>query len=204
MQHSDKPFQELDLAKALIEQMEQAKTLADLEAFWKRYLHHLDRVWNKAEAHFSKSPKWSGWHGKYAQLRKKDQLLVYLVKARDADEHSISDITEKQPGSWSLDAATPGGELYVKKLIIGPRGEIQHLETGTPFKLDVVASRVKLLPATNRGRTYPPPTEHLGKAVSSNDLIDLARKGTSFYEEFLDSAEGFFVDATMRFASLKD
>lgn len=194
MQHSDKPSQELDLAKELVRQMEEAKTLVDLEAYWKRYLHHLDRVWNKAEAHFSRSPKWSGWHGKFAQPRKKDPLLLYLNKARDADEHSITDITEKRPGGWSLDAATPGGDLYIKKLIIGAAGQIEHLDAGTPFKLNVTASEVRLLPVTNRGRTYDPPTEHLGKAISPNNLIDLANKGVSFYGEFLLAAEKFFVN----------
>lgn len=193
MQHSAKPYEELELASDLIESMKRANTLVELEAYWKRYLHHLDRVWNKAQAHFSKSPKWSGWHGKYAKLRKNDQLLNYFVGARNADEHSISEITEKLPAAWEITPVSPGEQLNIKSMRI-VCGNIEHLDTDTPFKIAFFASRIGLLPAVNRGITYPVPGEHLGKAIIPYDLIGLAERGVLFYKSFLKEAEEKFVE----------
>jgi hypothetical protein len=170
--------------------------MTEMEVFWKRYLHHLDRIWNKAEAHFSKSPKWSSWHGKYLRLRRNDQLLSYLLAARNVDEHSISDITEKQQGFTGINSVTPGGTVHIKKLVIGPKGEISFFEAASPVTMTFRPNLVHLLPVENRGRTYPAPKKHLGGPVNPLDLVNIAERGVAFYKGFLEDAEAKFVVAS--------
>lgn len=192
MQHSDKPLKELQQAKEVLQNMSLAKNIIDLEALWKRFLHHLERTWNKAEAHYSRSPKWSGWHGRYAQARKKDELLVYLAKARDADEHGIEDISHAQPGFLAIGAANPD-EKFELSVRINNEGDIFVRGASSPLRIEGMRAHVRLLPVTNRGRTYEVPKQHLGSPVNSSDLTELARIGITFYEDFLNAADTFFI-----------
>jgi hypothetical protein len=192
LQHSNKPQEELGLARALVEDMRRARSLEELEGFWKRYLQHLDRVWNKAEAHYSKSPKWSGWHGKYAKARKQDQLLKYLMQSRNSDEHSIDEITEKMPGFMAINGTGPGNRLHIERMVIAG-GRMTEFKASTPFLIKQAASKVRLLPVENRGVIYSPPREHLGDPIGTDDLVQMATKGIEFYAGFLFAAEEFFV-----------
>lgn len=71
MQHSDAPFVELERARRAAEAMRQTQSLEDLEEQWKEYLRRLERVWNKAENHFRKSPKWHSWNGRFKRCARK-------------------------------------------------------------------------------------------------------------------------------------
>ena len=192
MQHSDKPGKELDLARELLGEMKKAKSLSVLETLWKRFLHHIDRVWNKAEAHYSKSPKWPNWGGKYIRLRRRDELLSYLVAARNADEHSISEITALKGGSFGINARDPSQGLHIKSLKFGPDG-IKDISLGTEAIIEFTPAKVQLIKVHNRGQDYTPPTKHLGQPVDSGDLIVVATAALRFYESFLRAAEVQFL-----------
>jgi hypothetical protein len=190
MQASAKPREEFQKAREAFERMRNAKSFAEFEESWKEYLRRIDRIWNKAEAHFHRSPKWVGWAGKFVALRTKDELLSYLMQARNADEHSISDIAERQAGSTMINAADPGRPLYIRKLEMS--GGKMFLDADNAVVI-VVPERVKLLPVTNRQKTYSPPTKHLGSDLDANNVLDVAERGLRFYEDFLEKAEAFFV-----------
>lgn len=195
MQPSDKPRQELRLAQDLVGRLKEASSLVELEEYWRQYLRHLDRVWNKAEAHFSKSPRWNGWQGQYLKQRSKDPLICYLVQARNVEEHAIEEITEKQASSFSVNPAVRGQEVTMS-FRTDANGEVINFRSDAPVQIQFSPSRVVLLPVVNRGRTYQPPTSHMGALVDPNDLTALATKGAQFYEEFLCAAEKFFVTSS--------
>lgn len=197
MQYSDKPHKELQQAKDALADMTKAETLGDLESLWKRFLHHLERTWNKAEAHYCKSPKWSGWHGKYAQARKKDELLVYFVKARDADEHGIEDISQTEMGRVEVGMPQNPGPISIN-FSVGAGGRVRIHQASGPVEVTATAGQVRLLPVTNRGRTYEVPKQHLGNPINSSNLSELAMMGISYYEQFLLAADGFFVTEPRR------
>lgn len=192
LQSSDKPDIELKLAGDLLEEMRAAKSLQVLESLWKRFLHHIDRVWNKAEAHYSKSPKWSSWGGKYLKQRRSDALLSYLVNARNVDEHSISEITEVRPGTFAIKARDASKGFYVNSFIIGDNG-VKEVSLGENAVIDFKPSSVRLIAVRNRGREYLPPTTHLGEKVNPDDLIGVATKALQFYDDFLRAARNYFV-----------
>jgi hypothetical protein len=190
MQRSDQPYIELKKAIAAIQAMREAQTLDEFEEQWKEYLGRLERVWNKSSNHFGRSPKWSGWKGRYEGLRKTDALLSYLVNARGADEHSVNEITEREGQSMTINAAF-GNSLHIESMT-NINGRLA-IRSSQPFRISFLPTRTKLLPITNRGRLYAIPTQHQGKAVDPADVLALAELGAGFYSEFLDSAEAFFI-----------
>jgi len=93
---------ELGKARASIEEMHGAKSLSEFEGSWKDFLHKLERVWNKAVNVCGKNPRFNGWKGKYEKLRREDELLAYFTNARDAEEHTVAEITAHQPGGVGI------------------------------------------------------------------------------------------------------
>lgn len=190
MQHSDAPYIELSKARVAITAMREAKSLDEFEEHWKEFLGRLERVWNKAFSHFGKSPKWSGWKGKAEGLRKTDPLLSYLVNARGAEEHTVNEIVGREPGGIGINAAE-GNSFYIERMEIND-GNI-FIQSPQRIRVDFIPARTTLLLITNRGRTYPVPTAHLGAAVDPNNVIQIAEAGAQFYEGFLAQVEGYFV-----------
>jgi len=190
MQPSDKPFQELKLAKEQIEAMRQAASLDEFEEGWKEFLRRLERVWYKATSHYSKSPKWNGWKGRFVQERKKDPLLSYLTNSRGADEHTVGEITGRDPGGIAINPAEGTG-LYIEKMEIN--NGVINLKTPQQIRVDFIPEKMKLLPITNHGRIYDVPIEHLGSKINPKNVIEIAEIGISYYSKFLEDAEKHFV-----------
>ena len=190
MQHSDAPHREIQRAADALQRMGQAENLAELEEHWKDFLHRVDRAWNKALDHFGKSPKWGGWCGRYVKARKSDPLLSYLVNARNADEHSITDIVRHQRG-WVAVGPADLGSYRVNSLTITD-GRIQ-VDSPDPTRVTFSPERMHLLPVKNRGVDYPVPRSHQGKPIADPSAIAVAELGLVFYKTMLDAAETYFV-----------
>ncbi len=191
MQGSLAPRIELSKAAKAIDGMEGAATLEDFEEQWKTFLQRLERSFNKAQAHFKKSPKWDSWWGKYKALRNNDELLSYLINARGAEEHSVEEIVSRVGGGLVISPAF-GNALVINKMIIS-NGAIAEFKSPHPVRVDFLPQRTKLLPVLNRGRTYGVPTKHLGLPIDSQNVIEIANMGIKFYDEFLIAAEKYFV-----------
>ncbi len=190
MQRTAAPAQELQKAMDAINKMESSQNLDDFEESWKQYLGRIERVFNKATAHYMKSPKWNAWSQKVIKLRSSDELLSYLRNARGADEHTVNEIVSRQSGGFTINPAH-GTRLHIDNLTIDG-GRIVELRARQPVRIDFAPDRTMLLPVLNRGRTYKVPTSHLGGAISSENVIGVAKLGHKFYEEFLKSAEQYF------------
>lgn len=190
MKISEQPRTELSKANTYVEGMRGAKSLDEFEDNWKNYLHRLERVWNKTLNHYSKSPKWNGWKGKYEQLRKSDLLLSYLINARGADEHTVNEITSREPGGIGINPAE-GTKLVIDEMKIN-KGSIS-IKSPHGIRIDFIPAKTVLVPVTNRGRTYPVPTLHLGKPINPNKVVEIAEIGIRFYQTFLEDVESNFV-----------
>jgi len=190
MQDSDKPNQELEKARCNIVQMRQAETLEQFEENWKEFLSKLERVWHKAYNHLSRSPKWTGWKGKYEQARKKDPLLSYLVNARHADEHTVSEITGRESGGIGIGPAEGNG-LHIERMEIN-NGKIS-IQSPQNIRISFIPGKVKLLPVKNYGRVYDVPTSHLGAPIDPSNVVAVAEAAVNYYAKFLEEARAFFV-----------
>jgi hypothetical protein len=120
----------LNRCNEAVDTMTSAPSLETFELAWIEYLHRLERFWNRSLAHFSKSPKWAGWSGRYQTERRKDELLAYLTNARGADEHTVAPITERAAGGFGINPAE-GNSLHIERMEF--RGD-QVLTTSPRFQ----------------------------------------------------------------------
>lgn len=176
--------------------MRKARSFAEFEEHWREFLRRIDRIWNKAEAHYSRSPKWHGWSGKFKDKRSRDELLSYLMQARNTEEHSVADIVALQPGSIEIGAG-PGGAFY--KRVEVRDGQLTIEASGDP-KVTINPARPKLIPVRNRGREYPVPSRHVGPdgvsvTLNSEDVPATAELALRYYEKFVNDAREFFTSS---------
>jgi hypothetical protein len=180
----------LERAKKALEGMRGAKSFPDFEEQWREYLRRLERVWGKAAAHYARSPKWKRWRVRHEAQRSEDALLRYLCSARGADEHTVEDIVEKEPGTLAIRAAKDG-PMYIRRLSIS-KGNV-YLDADNAEVL-ITPERARLLPIKTRSKVIPVPGTHLGAPMDSDNVIDVATKGLEFYERLLMEIEAEFVD----------
>lgn len=191
MQNSPAPRLELDKALKYIAEMESAHNLDDFEEAWKSYLFRIERCFNKAQAHFKKSPKWDAWWGKYKKLRTTDELLAYLINARGAEEHSVEEIVGRNGGGIGINPAH-GSSMYIESMTIDGAGNV-NIRSPQALKIEFIPERMTLLPVRNRGRDYSVPSTHLGERINANDVCGVATLAHGFYSQFLSAAEEYFV-----------
>ena len=199
MKPHSKPLMELEDARLAIERMKSAKSYEEFENEWKTFLSKLERVWNKAQDHYKRSPKWDGWKGKYIKFRKEDPLLKYLTNARGADEHTVSDITHNTPGELKIGLKLSNANRFIvlKRAEVYETGVYIETTSNDPDAeviLHFSPEKIQLLPVVNRGTTYKVPTSHMGKEIDPNNVIEIAKMGLSFYESFLIESEKYFVN----------
>lgn len=193
MQQTPQIRAELNRCELLLEMMAATSSAAEFQEHWHQFLGHLERTWNKCEAHFGKSPKWNGWKGRFDKQRRTDPLLSYLSNARGAHEHTVAEITEQTLGSMSIGAG-PGGTVRIRQLRIGPEG-IQGDWDGD-LALTFTPGEVIPMPVTNRGRTYSVPKIHLGEKLPNSSALTLGRYALTYYRNFLAKAEAVFIERT--------
>lgn len=189
MKHSDAPWKELKRAEAELEAM---KTATDVHArlhHWVELLRAVDRLWNKSEGWFSRSPKWKPWQGRYVRLRRTDELLKYMLYARNVEEHSAEPSAVVAPGATVIGRGSQS--VFIDELRIDSRGQIAKYKGSHP--LEVIPPTVVTRVVDNRGVVVKPPTMHLGKPMTAN-VMEMGEAGLAFYRAFLEAAEAAFVD----------
>lgn len=142
------------------------------EKAWREFLRRTERVWSKTQAAVHTMPGWKKIESEIAALRKSDPLLQYLVQARNAEEHSIADVTQ----DWNAN---------LKAIQVGNKVHLSWDHWDRP-----------LLPVINRGVTYHPPRQHLGKNIEP--LLKKGKAETVIVAEF---ALRFYVDLLNRVSS---
>jgi hypothetical protein len=192
LQKTTKIYDGLDKANHHLFVLNSATSLDLFESAWRDFLHHLERTWDKAEAHYGRSPRWSGWSGKYKALRSTDPLLLYVRQARNSEQHSVEEVTTQVEGGIRVGLGPCVESAVIDHLEICD-GKIQSQDVGPGIVIAPLPSFVRLLPVTNRGRSYAPPRVHLGKPVNPDDVVEVAFLAIYWYRDFVEAAEAFFV-----------
>ena len=184
------PKLELKAAAINIQEMKNSPSFDEFERHWKSFLGCLEKVWSKTERSCQeKRAQFQPWQGKFSQLRKKDMLLRYLKQARDADTHSVQELTEIYPGHTAYRSAKNSSH-YIKKMVIN-NGVVTHYE-GDPMIEETVLSHPRAVKVKNNGEWYNPPTVHLGKNIKNQHPVTSAEFGLIFYNDFLIQVEDKF------------
>ncbi len=154
-------------AEAAVHNIEHADSFEELEAAWSDFLVMANRVYTKLEQGSKVNPKSITWFGLKKYERRKDQLLKYIKNARDADEHGLKRVTEREPGRT----------LIASGLIEAVDGHTIRLtpESMRQPKITVGTSpaRVVLVEVTNYGDKYQPPNDTSPLSVAQKAILHL-------------------------------
>ena len=162
------PLQELTSAWTSAEAMRNTCDYETVETNWRNVLNHLEKLWVKTERCCQlQRAKFEPWQKQYKNLRSSDPLLLYLKHSRDADHHSVQNIT------------------YV---IMSP----PRIAPDRKSILDWSGTEPVVGPVRNRGKTYPPPLSHLGEQLNTQDPRFLSVHGCNFYGEYLKRVRDTF------------
>jgi hypothetical protein len=169
--------------------MRAARSFRDYESHWQTLLSALEKSWQKMRASEPQmNSRFAPWLGKQERFRKSDPLLQYLNQARDADHHGLDPILRRAPRnedrrSWAYDIALKDLVANRRKVVFGPEEALEDLFT---------SNWVELLPVRNRGRTYPVPGRHNGRAIEMVDPVSFGALGIEFYSAILAEAKDGF------------
>ena len=184
------PRKELRAAARAIDDMKKARSFDELEVEWRDFLNCLEKVWTKVERSCQHiRAKFEPWQGAYKRLRRKDLLLTYLKQARDADAHTIQEVTKISPGSRAINFQNPQGG-YIEHMEI--RGGEIVAYSGDPIVVVDTPPHPVVLPIKNHGQWFNPPTSHLGNPICTEHPIVLAELAFVFYQEYVNECERQF------------
>lgn len=142
---------------------------AVFDSIWREFLQKIDRIWNKTQAAMHDHPRWPQLESEINRLRNTDPLLLYLRQARNAEEHSVQSIAADWNANLRL-SQVEGNRIHAQ---------------WDPWNRS-------LLPVKNRGITYQPPRDHLGKniagatEVGAAEPIIVAELALQFYKDTLN------------------
>jgi hypothetical protein len=180
----------LESARHAVAQMHTASSFEAYEAAWRQFLQEINKVWKKVELECKKNSKFNGWRAKYVELRKTDALLCYLHHARNSDEHTLTEITKRVPGSIAISAPPETGVLNIRSLKIDAEGMIEY--DGDPAVVEFTQPSVQLGRVFDRGTWYEVPDSHLGNGLTHRAPLAIAGLALKFYAEYIGAAEQKF------------
>lgn len=153
----------LSNAHARMKEMQAVTDQGDLDPLWSAFVIEINRAWSRL-AGVMTGGKYAGMFGKLRQQRKLDPLLQYLHQSRHALEHGngalmqvTAEVAEDQSGT------PPFTILAIKGVDEFGEPWTQEFDPGNMIKLG--PHTATLIPVTNSGVTYAPPTHHLGEAL---------------------------------------
>jgi hypothetical protein len=154
---------------------------ASVEKAWSTFLVTNGRVFTKLEQGSKSSSKSVAWWREKLCQRRRDALLCYLWHARNADEHTIEEITERQD---------------TKKTIVQPKSRIVTLMEqgliGSPIApleaIETTLVNVRLRDVMDRGMLYVTPGEHLGIPILDASPANVASLALAYLDLMLKEA----------------
>ncbi len=203
----------LRVAQRAVADLRSSNDYHDFSDHWYVFLHAAKAIYTTLEQGAKATAQARQWFGAKNQDRKNDGLLRYITEARNDDEHGIEAVTEYVPGSAKLGVNRPGSSRAMVDQFgnrfsdpIGPDATVYnipnltdpsqipqlHALDGKPIFNEVTTPKVKLINVRDRsGRTYAPPSNHLGQAILDPEPVIVADLTVNYLKVLLEEAEGF-------------
>jgi hypothetical protein len=161
-----------------------ANDFTAVETHWAAFLVAAGRVFTKLEQGAKLLDKSKAWWGNQLHRRRTDPLLRYLWHARNADEHTLQDVTQRHHGSAKIVEPT--------KEEIAALNQALEKETRpwTPLGMvEWLPDHVELLPVVDRGVRYDPPASHLGNPIVGSSPAHLAELMLTYLDAMVKEAD---------------
>lgn len=184
----------LEVAARQLNSAERAHTHKEFSGYWSAFLASAKSIFNYLQVGSEDSKQSAKWSSEKWQLGLADELVCYMIEARNDDEHGIEEITHLEPGGITLGKAVPGYSSAVELsnvVIVG--GKLIHAETrsydGLPVYNEVREPRLLLKGVkTKKGVTILPPSSHLGRPLVGNDPFTVGRLYVAYLKALVAEA----------------
>lgn len=182
---------EIKAAKRCLESMRTSNTYEDFEEYWRETLGHIEKSFTKLlSATNAVKSKFTSTFSKEFMYKKNDQLLVYLTQARNADTHTVADISQKIPARTAITSPPGIRDHYIHYMAIKNYLLVDYV--GDPIIVTFHPEDIETIAVKNQGNIYPPPLTHLGEKITTRRPFYLAEKGIIFYEAWIDKSSNIF------------
>lgn len=153
--------------------MKLATEASALARLWEEFLTVQQQVFLRLKKAFE--------HGASKQLsdaivndQRSDDMLKYVLHARNADEHGVDAVSETVQPRLSINPKA-GGELRVNHLVLDSRRSFPVVtmdkETAENVVIAFHPAEVYLIRVRDRGVYYDPPTKHLGRSITPTPIV---------------------------------
>lgn len=180
---------ELDKAKDALDAFAGAQDFESARREWENFLSYIDRAYNKLSYASRLGGRVSGRIGLIKNARSQDELLQYLMQARNISEHGIEEITAVSE-NYGIQGVPldPSKTVIIKDLRIDDKGGITY-RSGENVVFQRIFAGVNLLAIVSRGVKYRVPVIHLGNEVNSTAPTKIGQLALDFYNRKLDELE---------------
>lgn len=185
-------LKELGRAQKCMDAMEASKDYEEFSEHWRMFLGHVDRAFNKLSYAGKVGGRLQTRIGLITSDRRNDNLLHYLMIARNVDEHGISEITTvrediqlflnfenvRDPNGWGVTfKVAEGGKLEFS--------EIRNIEAGS------APVGVNLIPVYDgrAKRTVDIPARHMGVAIVDRSPAGIGKLALKYYKDKITDLE---------------
>jgi hypothetical protein len=182
--------EETEKAAQKIKAIQGATTLQEISDHWSGFLTHIQRSYTKLRVACRSAPC-KGWCDNVFHTRNRDELLNYVLHARNADEHGVEKITEEKQGGIGI-GPKEGNSLEVDHLEMGPGRIVMGPKLAANARITITPGEIRLIPVRDRGIVYDVPTKHLGEDLGSVTLLEVAERAEAFLRTKLDEADAKF------------
>lgn len=188
---------DLQLAAAEIEQMADARDLANLRSSWEIYLFRLERAWERTERAAQAKPgrDAQSWLSANAKLRRADPLLQYLKQARNAETHALASSVDSHKIISVSDRFGRPFSLNNVKVSVKGHTLVIDLDSnaiGIDWTAKAEPADPKLQRICCRGKWYEPPRRHLGNRINDQHPVAIATLGLNFYKGAFKALDPLF------------
>ncbi|QWE16293.1 hypothetical protein [Polynucleobacter sp. AP-Nino-20-G2] len=182
-----KKIKEFEKAKELIELMSSVSNLEEYEEYWKEFLHNLDRGFNKLKDLYKNDKRAKRVIDAINTARNSDPLIAYLMQARNSDEHSMRQITDKAGGYTKITGGLGGGKI-IRGILEGGKAPDNLVIEGN-FDIEFKIDSLHIISVINCGKKFDPPKICAGKDISTETPHIIAAIGLDFYLEKISQIE---------------
>lgn len=176
------------------DRLQQTTDYATTCGVWYTFLVAAKGIYNALEQGAKETPQDRQWYGEVKRIRRGYELLQYVFQARNDDEHSLAEVTERVAGHTMIGFAPGTSRSFtIRDLSTDEDGRIT---TGEIFSHDGktplirhVPTRAALREVTGRsGEKFQPPVQHLGQPLENQEPHTIARLAVHYLSSLLEEA----------------
>lgn len=177
-------WERLHAAQAAYHRLAQAQTFSQMETAWNDFLAAGHTIFNKLQKGTKGAGPAAAWFGRVKHERKTDPLLRYVHHARSSAVHGIEEIIQPQE-KWEIknDCAFHATTDHSGRPTFH---KIESLDPNNPARVEY-SRLLKLVRVHDdeHGDDFEPPTEHLGKRLSDDSALGVAKLALQYFDRIV-------------------